>query len=241
MVSKSLYQLQEKSIDFPDPESALKEPNGLLAIGGDLAPQRLLAAYNNGIFPWYSADDPILWWSPNPRAIFYPKEFIPNQSLVKTVKRGHWTFELNKNFDTIIESCSKPRSTDNGTWLSPIMKQAYKALHQLGYAHCVEAYYKEELVGGLYGVTIGQVFCGESMYYDRTDASKLAFWALSQHCSENGVQMIDAQIPNPHLNNLGANSIPRKNFLDQLKQYRDQKLDPLAFRSQTIELKPVNN
>jgi leucyl/phenylalanyl-tRNA---protein transferase len=239
MVSNTLYHLDEHSVDFPNPEAALREPNGLLAIGGDLKPERLISAYTNGIFPWYSADDPILWWSPNPRAIFYPKDFEPTQSLIKTLKRGHWSFSINLHFDTVVDACSEPRANENGTWITFPMKAAYKQLHQLNHAHSVEAYYKEELVGGLYGVLIGQVFCGESMYYHRTDASKLAFWALSHHSLQVGIQLIDAQVPNPHLSNLGSISVPRKQFLTQLQTFRNDKIDVNSFSPQTIKI-PVD-
>tara|TARA_B100001094_G_C18191756_1_gene807772 strand:+ start:3234 stop:3953 length:720 start_codon:yes stop_codon:yes gene_type:complete len=237
MHSNTLYQLDENTLDFPNPEMALREPNGLLAIGGDLKPERLICAYEQGVFPWYSPDDPILWWSPNPRAIFYPNEFSPVQSLVKTYKRGKWSFTLNTQFSTVIDACSQSRKKDKSTWISPMMKVAYEELHNMGYAHSVESYYEGELVGGLYGILIGEVFCGESMYYTKTDASKLSFWALTQLCVKVGVKMIDGQIPTPHLNSLGSKAIPRNKFLIELRKLTSNKIEKELFKPQKINLK----
>jgi leucyl/phenylalanyl-tRNA--protein transferase len=239
MHSNTLYQLQPDSIEFPNPETALKEPNGLIAIGGDLKPERILAAYQQGIFPWYAPEDPILWWSPNPRAIFYPSSFKPTQALIKTYNRGHWSFKLNSDFRSVLNNCAQPRANQKSTWISPMMKVSYEELHDLGHAHSVEAFYKDELVGGLYGVLIGHMFCGESMYHTRTDASKLSFWALAHFCKQVGIQMIDGQVPTPHLSSLGSKSIPRNKFLMELRSLREQSIDKSVFSPQNLQLGSV--
>lgn len=193
---------------FPDPVYALTDPNGLVAVGGDLQPDRLLFAYRNGIFPWYSEGQPILWWSPDPRAILFPQEIKISRSLRKVLRQRRFHVTHNRCFSRVIQSCAAPRANQQGTWITEEMQKAYIRLHELGYAHSVECWRGEELVGGLYGIALGKVFFGESMFSRASDASKVA---LIELCRQ-GYQLIDCQIPNDHLAGLGAISIPRNRF-----------------------------
>ncbi len=211
-----------KIVDFPDVSLALTEPDGLLAVGGDLSMQRLLNAYRSGIFPWYSADQPILWWSPDPRFVLFPEQLKISRSLRKTIRKQVFTVSMNKDFASVIRHCSSmPRPGQNGTWITDEMQQAYLDLHQSGYAHSVEAWSNDELVGGLYGVAIGKVFFGESMFSLRTDASKVAFASFVRHLHALGFELIDCQIHTMHLQSLGAELIPRQAFIHALEQYCD--------------------
>jgi len=194
---------------FPRPEHALHEPNGLLAIGGDLRPKRLLAAYRRGIFPWYNEDQPLLWWSPDPRAVFFPERFHCSRSLRRTLRRADFSLRVDTDFRQVIRACAAPRAAQTGTWITPEMIEAYCDLHSLGYAHSVEIWQDARLVGGVYGVAIGRVFFGESMFSKVTDASKAALYAL---CGM-GFGMIDCQMATPHLSRLGALELPRTDFL----------------------------
>ena len=225
-----LFKLNH-TLSFPAAEFALEEPNGLLAFGGDLSPQRLIAAYKQGIFPWNSKHEPLLWWSPSPRAIIYADKFTANKSLKKSIRKFAYTARLNTQFDSVITHCSSVLRRDPysigheddeqsaNTWITDEMLAAYKELHKLGYAHSIEVFNKEnELVGGLYGVVVSGVFCGESMFHLQTDASKTAFLALSQHLVANKMSIIDCQLVNPHLERLGCISIQRETFLGLLKQ-----------------------
>lgn len=199
---------------FPDPRTA--DENGIVAYGGDLSPSRLLLAYRSGIFPWYSEGDPILWWSPDPRFVLYPDGFIERRSLRKKRKQFEITFD--RAFASVIRACaSVPRPGQDGTWLQPEMIEAYTVLHQMGHAHSVEAWREGRLVGGLYGVAVGGVFSGESMFSLVSDASKAALAALVEHLKERGFSMIDAQVPTEHLARLGAVEIPRERFLRELE------------------------
>ncbi|MBY6185596.1 leucyl/phenylalanyl-tRNA--protein transferase [Marinobacter hydrocarbonoclasticus] len=220
MVSAVSY-LNQHAQWFPPASQALEDPNGLLAIGGDLSPDRLLHAYRNGIFPWFNPGDPILWWSPDPRAVFDLPGPPPSRSLRKIIRQKGWQFSINHAFDRVIAACAEPRANQDGTWISPQMRQAYNALHRMGHAHSIEVWEGDELIGGLYGLCIGAVFCGESMFHRRSNASKAAFWALNQHFSHLGGKMIDAQVPNEHLIRLGAAMIPRARFLERLHALRD--------------------
>ncbi|HEX8989025.1 MAG TPA: leucyl/phenylalanyl-tRNA--protein transferase [Rhodocyclaceae bacterium] len=206
--------------DFPPLASALKEPNGLLAAGGDLSPERLLCAYAQGIFPWYSPGEPILWWSPDPRMVLFPGEIRISRSLARTLKRGQYEVQLDSAFARVIEACAAtPRPGQNGTWIAPEMRAAYKELHRLGFAHSVETWIGGELAGGLYGVAIGKAFFGESMFAWRTDASKIALAHLGVQLRRLGFGIIDCQMETPHLASLGARPIPRAEFralLDRL-------------------------
>lgn len=234
----SLSYLNQDQHDFPSPEQALSEPNGLLAVGGDLQPERLLNAYYNGIFPWFNQDDPILWWSPDPRAVFVPGNLKVNRSLLKYLKKKKWTFSINKQFAAVIQGCAAPRAKQDGTWISDDIQQAYLSLHHQGHAHSIEVWEDGALIGGLYGLAIGQVFCGESMFHLRTNASKAAMILLQQHLIRCGFKLIDAQVVNPHLDSLGAKSIKRKDFLTLLHHLRDGNVNPDSWliAEVTIEL-----
>jgi leucyl/phenylalanyl-tRNA--protein transferase len=209
------------SQDFPSLDRALTDPDGLLAASGCLSIPRLLNAYYNGIFPWYSEDDPILWWSPNPRLVIFPKQLHISKSLKKTLRKQPFTISYDQAFADVIAACSSSRSGEPGTWLSPEMQAAYIQLHQKGHAHSIEAWSGKQLVGGLYGVVIGQLFFGESMFHTQTDASKIAFVTLIQQLTEWGYQLIDCQVHSNHLVSLGAEEISRTHFISLLNQYRD--------------------
>ncbi|NPA52050.1 MAG: leucyl/phenylalanyl-tRNA--protein transferase [Aquificae bacterium] len=201
---------------FPNPRFASK--NGLVAIGGDLSPQTLLDAYKMGIFPWYSEGDPILWWSPDPRMVLYPKDLKISRSLKKVLKKDKFEVYFNRDFEQVIRNCSKiPRKGQNGTWILPEIIEAYKKLYLLGYAQSVETYLDGQLVGGLYGVVIGKVFFGESMFSRVSDASKVAFVHLVKKLEKEGFHFIDCQVSSNYLANFGAVEIPRDRFLDELK------------------------
>lgn len=212
------------NVDFPDVSLALDEPDGLLAIGGDLKPQRLLSAYRRGIFPWYSEGQPILWWAPNPRAVLFPERLKISRSLRKTLRNKVFTISLDRAFAEVVEACSGPRPDDDnpGTWITHEMKQAYQQLHKLGAAHSVECWHNKQLVGGLYGVAIGQVFFGESMFTRRSDASKVAFVTLAQQLAGWGFGVIDCQIHSQHLESLGAETVDREQFTTLLDTFCEQ-------------------
>ncbi len=201
---------------FPPVESAT--PEGLLAVGGDLSSDRLLAAYRHGIFPWYSPGQPILWWSPDPRAVLYPENLKIARSLRQTLKRGHLHVTFDSCFREVMLACAAPREQNpgGGTWISDAMVEAYAQLHELGYAHSVETWHDNRLVGGLYGVALGGVFFGESMFARATDASKVALVALVSQLRTWGFVLIDCQIPSAHLTSLGAEEITRSAFLAEL-------------------------
>lgn len=203
---------------FPPPESALEQPNGLLAAGGDLSVERLLAAYRQGIFPWFSPEDPILWWSPAPRMVLYPSALKVSRSLDKTLRNTRYEIRVDTAFRQVMEACAAPRDGQAGTWIVPGIIDAYCRLHQLGVAHSCETWIDGELVGGLYGVALGRMFYGESMFARCRDASKLAFVHLVRHLDAHGFGMIDCQMHTAHLASLGAVLIPRAEFLATLKQ-----------------------
>jgi leucyl/phenylalanyl-tRNA--protein transferase len=197
---------------FPPVESALREPNGLLAAGGDLSPQRLLTAYRRGIFPWYSYGQPILWWSPDPRAVLIPQEFKTSRSLAKSIRNKGMETRIDTAFRAVIAECGSEETRPGGTWLSPEMQAAYIRLHEMGYAHSVETWLGGRLVGGLYGVALGGVFFGESMFSRERDASKIALRKLCDHLIQCDFRLIDCQMETPHLMSLGARLIPRSEF-----------------------------
>jgi len=203
---------------FPPLEQALEEPSGLLAAGGDLSPERLLAAYRRGIFPWYSPGQPVLWWSPDPRAVLFPEEFHCTRSLAKTLRNGGFTAAIDRDFGAVIDGCAAPRAASPGTWITSEMRAAYLKLHRLGYAHSVETWRGDALVGGLYGVHLGGVFFGESMFSRERDASKVALAHLVAECEHNGLAVIDCQLPSRHLSSLGARTIPRSQFQALLRE-----------------------
>lgn len=207
-------------LGFPDPEEA--DENGIVAFGGDLTPSRLMLAYRNGIFPWYSKGDPILWWSPDPRLILNLEDFKLRKSLKKRLK--HFEIRFDTAFEHVIKQCSaKPRPGQKGSWILPEVIEAYTALHGMGYAHSVEAWQDGELVGGLYGVAVGGIFCGESMFAHVSDASKAALAALVEHLKRQGFELIDAQVPTDHLKSLGAVEVSRVYFVERLRDlaYKD--------------------
>ena len=202
---------------FPALDTALAEPNGLLAAGGDLSPQRLLAAYRRGIFPWYSTGEPILWWSPDPRMVLVPEEFKISPSLAKTLRNANYEVRLDTAFGEVVHACaSKPREGQSGTWITRDMQAAYHQLYRLGYAHSVETWIKGRLAGGLYGIAIGKAFYGESMFTDARDASKIALAHLCAHLKQRGFGIIDCQMETRHLASLGARPIPRRDFATRL-------------------------
>ena len=206
---------------FPPLSTALKDPNGLLAMGGCLSPQRIINAYQQGIFPCYNPDEPILWWSPDPRLVVFPEHLQVSRSLTKTLRKQAFEIVYDRAFSQVMRECAAPRDNHAGTWISEQMIAAYKALHQLGVAHSFEAWQGDELVGGLYGLGIGQVFFGESMFHRKTDASKVVFVHLVRQLSAWGYRLIDCQVSSAHLLSLGAEEISRNSFkqlLDQLCQ-----------------------
>ena len=198
---------------FPDPHDALREPNGLLAFGGDLSPARLLAAYGQGIFPWYGEGEPILWWSPDPRCVFRTDALRINRSLRRQLRGKTWRVSVDSAFEAVIRACAAPREVHGGTWIVPEMIAAYVALHRLGHAHSVEVWDGARLAGGLYGVAVGQLFCGESMFSAESGGSKLALVSLAALLRSWGWPLIDAQVANAHTLGLGAEEVPRADYL----------------------------
>ena len=215
---------------FPDPAGALEEPNGLLAFGGDLSPERLLAAYAQGIFPWFDESQPILWWSPDPRCVFHTGELRPNRSLRRLLAQRDWRFSVDHAFREVVEACAGPRGDDAGTWIVPAMLEAYAGLHALGHAHSVEVWDGGRLVGGIYGVAVGRLFCGESMFSRESGGSKAALMALAALLHDWGFPLLDAQVTNPHLVSLGAREIPRADFLARARGLGSQPADEKAWR-----------
>ncbi len=209
----------ESDTPFPPLQAALQHPNGLLAIGGDLTPQRLLDAYARGIFPWFSPEEPILWWSPDPRMVIFPNELKISRSLAKRLKKTDYEVRFDSAFRRVMQACSQtPREGQNGTWIVPDMIAAYYRLHELGYAHSAETWIDGELAGGLYGVKLGRMFYGESMFHRVTDASKIAFVHMVRRLQQQGVGMIDCQMHTSHLASLGAREIPRAEFSQKLTE-----------------------
>lgn len=212
--------LAEDEFIFPDIDTALSEPNGLLAAGGDLSITRLLVAYRHGIFPWYEEDQPILWWSPDPRCVIDPATYRPSKSLRKRMNRRDYVIGVDRDFESVIAQCGY-RSGNESTWITDDMKTAYINLHRAGYAHSIECYIGDDLAGGLYGVSIGRLFFGESMFHRVRDASKIAFHSLMTMMHEVGCPLVDCQIPNPHLLSMGAVEIPRSAFRGILEKNID--------------------
>ncbi|SUB82984.1 leucyl/phenylalanyl-tRNA--protein transferase [Pragia fontium] len=227
-----LIQLSADSYDFPPVDYALNDPNGLLALGGDLSPQRLISAYQNGIFPWFSSDDPILWWSPDPRAVLIPQQLHISRSMAKFIKKTPLSVTINQAFEQVISACSSER--DEGTWIDLSIQQSYCQLHQQGIAHSVEVWHEGDLVGGLYGVEQGALFCGESMFSRQTNASKLALYAFCCHFLSYGGKLIDCQILNDHTESLGAMEIPRADYLQFLYKLQQESLPQACWTSQKL-------
>lgn len=210
---------EEPGAPFPDVSLAEREPNGLLAVGGDLSPQRIINAYMQGIFPWFSEGEPILWWSPDPRTVLFPEQIKVSRSLRKTLKKQHLTVTFDHDFEAVIQACAQPRDHSPGTWLLPEMIEAYARQHELGLAHSAEVWQDEKLVGGLYGMAIGGVFFGESMFSRVPDSSKVALVHLGRTLQTWGFKMIDCQVYTQHLASLGAQEIPREIFCSRLDQW----------------------
>lgn len=217
--AKTLHYLSRFA--FPDPTLVDPDGTGFIALGGDLAPNTLISAYSKGLFPWFNEGDRQAWWCPEPRCIIIPSDHCPSKSLIKQAKTSRWRLTLNRAFADVIQACSLPRQDaplDGAhSWIHNAMIEAYQRLHQIGFAHSIEVWDdNESLIGGLYGVKIGQIYFGESMFHQASNASKLAFWGLMQLCRQSGVALVDCQLPNPHLMSLGAVTMPRAEFLAQL-------------------------
>lgn len=211
----AIFLLNDK-LEFPKPELADEE--GLLAVGGDLSPGRLLLAYQNGIFPWFEDDEQILWWSPDPRLVLFLEDFKISKSLRRIIKSDQFQVKFNTQFSEVVDACAKVKRDDEyGTWITDGMKEAYQNLHKNGVALSVEIYQNSQLVGGLYGLAIGKVFCGESMFHTVSNASKIALYHLVELLKVNDIKFIDAQTPTDHMISMGAKEMPRKEFLDLLK------------------------
>ncbi|MFT2092655.1 leucyl/phenylalanyl-tRNA--protein transferase [Paraglaciecola sp. 2405UD69-4] len=224
-------------LQFPNTDIALQDPNGLLAFGGDLSEQRLLLAYSQGIFPWFSQGEPIMWWSPEPRGILPLDKFKCSKSLAKFSRNCGYAISVNRSFNSVIEACASIPRQDSGTWITEQMINAYKHLHAKGHAHSIEVWDQDNLIGGLYGVVVGKVFCGESMFHSVTNASKLAFMHLVNLLKENHCNFIDCQMQNPHLESLGCIEIPRNEFLRLLKIDSKATLEPSIWDPRFIEPK----
>lgn len=218
------HALPSTAWHFPDPAQTDPQGEGLVAVGADLAPATIYAAYQAGIFPWFNQDDPICWWSPEPRCIIRPHTYTPSKTLIRSLKKNQYTLTLNQDFAAVMRACAGVRAYAEGTWINEGIISGYCGLHDAGLAHSVEVWAQSssddsrQLVGGLYGVQIGQAFFGESMFSLRTDVSKMAFYFLMQLCTASGFPFVDCQLPNSHLMSLGATTLPRAQFLHELKQ-----------------------
>jgi leucyl/phenylalanyl-tRNA--protein transferase len=217
-----LTWLQRNNLTFPPLEKAMREPNGLLAAGGDLSADRLIQAYRHGCFPWFQEGQPILWWSPDPRTVLFPEELHISRSLGKVLRQERYQVTFDRDFTAVIQACAAPRDYADGTWITDSMQSAYLELHRRGYAHSVEVWEQGTLVGGLYGLAIGQLFFGESMFSRADNASKVGFATLVEHLKAWGFVLIDCQMPTEHLHSFGARAITRTTFADYLHQHLDQ-------------------
>lgn len=217
-----LTWLQRDSLDFPPLNKALREPNGLLAAGGDLRPERLIQAYRHGCFPWFQDGQPILWWSPDPRTVLLPDQLHVSRSLAKVLRQSRYRVTFDQAFADVIRACAAPRSYAAETWITSPMQDAYLGLHRRGIAHSVEVWRDDELVGGLYGLAMGQLFFGESMFSRADNASKVGFVTLVEHLKGWGFVLIDCQMPTEHLLSLGAQTISRDEFAGYLSKHLDQ-------------------
>ena len=224
----------DKQLIFPPADIALIEPNGLLAFGGNLSAERLLLAYSSGIFPWFSQDEPIMWWSPDPRGILPLEHFKCSKSLKKFARNCDYEITINNAFDQVIDICATIPRNDSGTWITDDMINAYKNLHRLGHAHSVEVWSENILVGGLYGIIVGKVFCGESMFHKATNTSKLAMFALVELLKSQKAEFIDCQMQNSHLASLGCIEVPRSRFLALLAEQSQQTFEHGVWQPQTL-------
>jgi leucyl/phenylalanyl-tRNA--protein transferase len=218
----ALPQLDWDDLRFPPVAQALTDPNGLLAFGGDLRPERILAAYRRGIFPWYQDDQPILWWSPDPRAVLFPERVHISRSMRKVLERGDLEVRMDTDFAGVIRGCAELTHKRDGTWITAAMQRAYGELHRRGHAHSIEVWQDERLVGGLYGIALGAVFFGESMFSRVENASKVALIRLCQQLQRWGFAVIDCQVTNDHLLSMGACAIPRTEFVQLLERYTER-------------------
>jgi leucyl/phenylalanyl-tRNA---protein transferase len=233
---RSVIAWLDAQTPFPPLEDALAEPNGLLAAGGDLSPDRLIDAYRRGIYPWYSEGQPLLWWSPDPRMVLFVDEFRLSRSLAKRVRRGDFDVRIDSAFDAVVDACADaPRDGQYGTWITPDMIIAYRRLHVLGYAHSVEAWRGDELQGGLYGLALGSVFFGESMFTRASDASKVSLAALVALLQQRGVMLIDCQQETEHLASMGARPVPRRQFARSLGELINSNAPPAAWPSGILQ------
>jgi leucyl/phenylalanyl-tRNA--protein transferase len=237
--------LNKLDVQFPDPNQALDEPDGLLAAGGDLTPEWLLTAYSFGIFPWFNSDEePIYWWSPKTRGVLQPGHMRITRSLRKRIQNGSFSITTDEQFDAVIECCATtPRNDQAGTWITPRMQSAYHALFQRGVAHSVEVWNDNALVGGLYGIALGQMFFGESMFSKVPDASKVAFYHLQQYLLAENFSLIDCQMMNPHLETLGIRPMERAEFLARLGTNRDKatKIGPWSWAQTLPETQTITD
>ncbi|MDH5378721.1 MAG: leucyl/phenylalanyl-tRNA--protein transferase, partial [Gammaproteobacteria bacterium] len=208
----AILPIDDDDYPFPVPERALKNPNGLLALGGSLRPRRLLSAYRQGIFPWYSEGQPVLWWSPDPRLVLFPEKIIVRRSLAKAIRNRGFEVTIDRAFTRVLRACAEPRPDQDGTWITAEIFDAYTLLHYNGLAHSFETWLDGELVGGLYGVSLGKVFFGESMFSKTSDASKVAFVKAVEWLKSWGYELVDCQVTTEHLLSLGAEEISRSRF-----------------------------
>jgi leucyl/phenylalanyl-tRNA--protein transferase len=218
--------------EFPPTDNALREPDGLIAAGGDLSEARLLAAYRRGIFPWYDARQPILWWTPDPRAVLLPGDFHASRSLLRTIRRRDWRITVNRDFAAVVDRCAEPRPGQGGTWITPEMRDAYVGMHEAGWGHSVEVWLDGLMVGGVYGLAIDRVFFGESMFSAAADASKIALLRLVSLVEADGFGLFDCQVHTGHLQSLGARNLPRADFEQLLSRYchslKPHRFDPTS-------------
>ena len=233
--SNKLYWVKENCLatDFPEVHQALRDPDGLLAIGGDLTEDRLLSAYQHGIFPWFNEGQPILWWSPDPRCVLVPAEIKISRSLSKTIRKGQFKVTYDTAFKNVLEGCAGSRNGDDSTWITNDIKLAYLRLFESGYAHSVECWENEKLVGGLYGITLGKVFFGESMFSRTSNASKVALVNLAHQLEQMNFRIIDCQVHSKHLQTLGAKPIHRDLFIKILSNYCKLEKTPMMFKRST--------
>ena len=217
-------------IQFPPVERALKEPNGLLAAGGDLSPARLELAYRSGIFPWYEEGQPVLWWSPDPRGVIYSRGLHLSRSLRKRLRQHRFEISFDHDFPAVVAACAGPRRETNGTWITHAMHEAYVRLFEAGLGHSVEVWQGSRLVGGLYGIAIGRAFFAESMFSHETDASKVALAYLARHLAAWGYPLIDTQLMNPHLERMGARTLPRAQYVDLIRRLCREPAHPAPWR-----------
>jgi leucyl/phenylalanyl-tRNA--protein transferase len=228
-----LTELLQDNYAFPPTEEALDDPNGLLAFGGDLSPERIIAGYRQGIFPWFGPGEPILWWSPSPRAVFDPKTFKPAKSVKKFQRKAQYKVSINHCTADVINLCASTRTAEQ-TWLNPEMRASYQKLAQQGLCHSVEVWNNTALVGGLYGMQIGSLFCGESMFSLEDNASKIALWYFCQHFTNQGGELIDCQVMNPHLKSLGAFELDRTRFIPSVQSLSKHEVNSSCFLPQWL-------